>query len=326
MAGNITIFDEASSLPTVRRESKLADKMGDDWNNRRIATNTNGTFRRIVNGEPIGKAVSGEVDIIIVDLLKDVSRVYYAGAYDPQAKPTLPDCWSNLGVIPENNVPNVQSLTCNSCPQNVEGSGQDGRGKGCRYNRRVAVLISGDPSGEVYQMNFAAKSLFDKGTGNVHGFESYKKFLRANGEALDTVVTRVMYDLDAPTMTLKFKAVRHLTQDEGELVDAAQNDPATQRLIELTVAAVDGAGPRVTAPVVVPVAPTKPAPAPASMFADDDEPAEDNPPFEVVQEEAAPAAPTKRAKKTTPAPTVAESVAQGKSMADILSAWSEDED
>lgn len=315
MAGsNVTVFDESSNLPTVRRESKLGDKMGADWNSRRIATNTNGTFRRVVNGEPIGKAVSGEVDIIIVDLLKDVSRVYYEGTYDPQAKPTLPDCWSNLGVVPQDNAPNVQSTTCATCPQNVDGSGQNGRGKACRYNRRVAVLISGDPSGDVYQMNFAAKSLFGKGTGNVHPFESYKNFLRANGEALDTVVTRVMYDLDAETMMLKFKAVRHLTQDEVDLVDAAQNDPATQRLIELTVAAVDGAQAK-----PVPATTPAPVPQPASVFDDDDEPP-------VPEPEPVPAAPVKRGRK--PAATLVEEPAPepAKTMADILSAWGDDED
>ena len=313
--GNITIFEEGSSLPVVKRESKLADKMGGDFTTRRIATNTNGTFRRVVNGENIGKAVHGHVDVIIVDLLKDVSRTFYAGAYDPTAKPTLPDCWSNLGVAPEPNVPNQQSDLCATCPQNTDGSGQNGRGKACRYQRRVAVLIAGDPSGDTYQMSFAAKSLFGKGVSNTHPFESYKNFLRANGEALDTVVTRVMYDLEADTMTLKFKAVRHLTQDEVDLVDAAQADPATSKLVELTVAAAD----KVKA---------KPAPAPAAVV----EPANDEAPvgnagmFDDGEDE-------EQATYVAPAPTPAKRASKPKAaapekkeMADILQAWGGEDD
>ena len=91
---NITIFEEGSSLPTVKRASRLADKISSGGGLRRIQTNTNGTFKRIVGGEQIGKAVPHEINVIIVDMLKDVSREYYASEYDPEGKATLPDCWS----------------------------------------------------------------------------------------------------------------------------------------------------------------------------------------------------------------------------------------
>ena len=71
---NITIFEQPNSLPTVKRESRLADKISSGWGIRRIATNTNGTFKRIVGGEQIGKAVPHEINVIVVDMLKDVSR------------------------------------------------------------------------------------------------------------------------------------------------------------------------------------------------------------------------------------------------------------
>lgn len=303
---NITIFEESSNLPTVRRQSRHADKMGSGAGLRRIATNTNGTFKRIVGGEQIGKAVPHELDVIIIDWLKDVSRQFYATAYDPDSKPTLPDCWSALGDKPDAKAPNAQSSTCAACPKNVEGSGTNGKGKACRFQRRVAVLVAGDPSGEVYQMSFAATSLFGKGVGNVHPFESYKNFLRANGEGLDTVVTRVMYDLDADTMKLKFKAVRHLTETEAGLVDAAQDDPDTQRYIQLTVAETDGAT-RAAAPAAIEV---KPVVAAANPFADDDD----------EEEPVAEPAPVKRgAKKETAAAPKPE-------LASVLNEWLDDDE
>ena len=306
---NITIFEERSSLPTVKRQSRLADKIASGGSLRRIQTNTNGTFKRIVGGEQIGKAIPSEINVIIVDMLKDVSRTYYAAEYDPQGTPTLPDCWSNDGRTPDAKAKNKQADACANCPMNIDGSGAKGRGKACRFSRRIAVLAEGDPTGEVYQLNIPAKSLFGKGNDKVHPFESYCKYLRANGEAPDTVVTKVKYDTDADTMTLCFKAIRHLTQEEADMVDAAFADPETQRYIQLTVAEADG----VTAAPVKAIE----APKPANIFADE-EPEEEEP-----EEEAPVKAPVKRAAKK-PAPVV-EEPEEDKDLVALLGEW-DDED
>lgn len=343
MARNeIAVFgadNEFANLPTVKRASKLADKMSTGGASlRRIATNTNGTFKRIVGGEQIGKAVPHQVDVIMVDLLKEVSREFYAAAYDPDAKATLPDCWANDGTAPGTNVPNRQSDACVTCPQNIAGSGK-GNSRACRFRRRVAVLIAGDPSGEVYQMSFASQSLFGKGTGNTHPFESYKNFLAANGEGLDTVVTRVMYDLDADTLTLKFRAARHLTEEEAELVDAAQADEETRKYIELTAAAMDGATKGAATPQ-----------AKANMFAEEEPeeapkakrgrpakaeapaaPAKPTSPFEdaeeaVVEEVAEEVEATEPVKRGPKKLDIQNNEERGKKLTAVLSAWADEED
>lgn len=242
---NLTIFKQAGAVSTAskRELSDLAKSLATGSNVRSIKTNTNGTFKRVVNGEQIGKAIRGEFNAIIVDALPKVSRTFYAGKYDPDAKPTLPDCWSNLGDKPEATAGNPQATNCVSCPKNVVGSGENGKGRACRFQRRIALLLEGDDSGDVYQFNVPAKSLFGKGSGNVHPFESYVKFLIANGESPDTVVTNIAYNLDAETMELQFTPMRGITDAEYELVKEARNDPATRQLIVLTVAAHDGAKP-----------------------------------------------------------------------------------
>jgi len=293
---NITIFEEQSGLATVKRESRLADKISSGTSLRRIATNTNGTFKRIVGGEQIGKAVPHELNVIVVDMLKDVSREYYASDYDPDGKASLPDCWSADGRTPDPKAPNRQGSGCATCTMNIDGSGSKGKGKACRFKRRIAVLVEGDPTGDIYQMSFAAKSLFGKGVGNEHPFESYCNYLKANGEAPDTVVTKVMYDLDADTLTLKFKAVRHLTQDESDLIDAAFASGEAQRYIQLTTSEVDGAK--------APVAKAIEAPK-VSVF---DEPEE------------APE-PVKRAQKKAP---VVEAPADDKNLSALLDDWADD--
>lgn len=298
---NLTIFKQSGAVSTAakRELSDLAKSLASTSNTRRIATSTNGTFKRVVNGEQIGKAIRGEFNAIIVDALPKVSRVFYAGKYDPDAKPTLPDCWSNLGDKPEAAAGNPQASNCASCPKNVVGSGENGKGRACRFQRRIALLIEGDDSGDVYQFNVPAKSLFGKGSGNVHPFESYVKFLIANGESPDTVVTNIAYNLDAETMELQFTPMRGISDAEYELVKEARNDPATRQMIVLTVAAADGAK-------AEPKAEAKP------KITYSDEPDEDE--EEVIAE------PQKRAAKKE------EPVIADKDLADVLTAWGDEDD
>jgi hypothetical protein len=301
---NLTIFKQAGAVSTAskRELSDLAKSLASVSNIRRIATNTNGTFKRIVNGEQIGKSIRGEFNAIIVDALPKVSRTFYAGKYDPDAKPTLPDCWSNLGDKPEESAGDPQASNCASCPQNIAGSGENGKGRACRFQRRIAVLLDDDTSGDVYQFNVPAKSLFGKGSGNVHPFESYVKYLIANGESPDTVVTNIAYNLDAETMELQFTHMRGTTDDEHALVTEARNDPATRQMIVLTVSA-----PKKEALQDKPEAVAKPKTR-------SDEPEDDD-------EEEVVAAPKKRVSKKAE-----EVVPEKKDLSTTLAAWGSDDD
>ena len=238
---NVAIFKQQNAVAkTGNRElSDLAKSLATASTSRRIQTNTNGTFKRIVNGEQIGNAIRGEINVIIVGALPKVSRIFYKEKFDPNKEATLPNCWSNLGDKPEESAKDRQHSNCAECPQNVKGSGENG-GRACRYERRVSVLVEGDSSGDVYQFKIPSKSLFGKGTGNVHPFESYVKFLIANGESPDNVVTNVAYDLNADTMELLFTPLRNITDEEYELVRAAQSKPETKLYTTITVAQTDG--------------------------------------------------------------------------------------
>ena len=288
---NLTIFEQPAEGNFVRRESRRMDRMGGSGNTmRRIKLSNARTFKRVVNGEEIGKAVEKQLDVIIVDWLAEPSRKFYAGAYDKDAKATLPDCWSNLGDKPEAGSRNPQSDSCISCPQNIKGSGTNGKGKACRYERRIAVLVAGDPSGDVYQIAIPSASLFSANNGNIYGFEGYKKFLLANNEALDTVVTSIIYDADADTVKVGFKATRYLSEQEAALVDAAQNDPATERYVALTAAAMDGAK-AIAAPEPVKAIAAAPTAPVANPFGDDEDEVEEAPVKRVIKKETITAAP-----------------------------------
>ena len=302
---NLSIFKESGAVSTAskRELTGLAKTLAATSNMRRIATNTNGTFKRMINGEQIGNAIRGEFNAIIVDALPKVSRTFYAGKYDPNAKATLPDCWSNLGDKPEASASNKQHSNCADCPQNVKGSGDNG-GRACRFQRRIAILIAGDPTGEVYQFNVPAKSLFGKGNGNVHPFESYVKYLLGNGESPDTVVTNISYDLNADSMELLFTPLRGISDEEYALVVAAQADPETKKYVQLTVSAADAAA--------KPAAKVEPKPEPKPAVTRSEEPDD---------EDEAPAEPVKRSAKPT---AVEEAPAATGDLASIVSAWGDD--
>lgn len=241
MSNEVSIFNNrnAVGVASEKRLTKLGQTLASASTSRRIQCNINGTFKKLVNGEQIGKPVRGQMNVIIINALPKVSRVFYSSKYDPEGEPTLPNCWSNLGDVPESNVPEKQHSNCADCPMNIKGSGQNG-GKACRYQRRVAVLLEGDTSGDVYQMNIPSKSLFGKGSGNVHPFESYVKFLVANGESPDTVITTVAYDDDVEGMELLFSPSRPISDEEYALVQQAQAKPETDVYTRITVAQVDG--------------------------------------------------------------------------------------
>jgi hypothetical protein len=333
---NIAIFKNAGDIVPIQPEglSDLGQSISrPSRTTRRIQTNTNGTFRRVVNGQQVGKPVRGEFNAIIVAMLPNVSRTFYKAEFDPNAKATLPDCWSNLGDLPDTKAANKQGSSCANCPKNVVGSGKNGKGRACRYERRIALLLEGDASGDVYQFKIPAGSLFGDGHLHTHPFEGYAKYLVNNGFSPDYVVTNVAYDLESDTMKLKFTPGRPITQEELMLVKTAQADPDTKQLIRLTVGEADKADPPKAeeakpkvadwgadeeeedeVEVVVQAPKPKKATPQEVLWGDDAEEAE----FTEVSEEA-PATPVKRTAKKAAAPV-------GKAdLASVVSEWAEDE-
>lgn len=301
MSNEVSIFKNQTGVAT-RRPSALAEQLKSSSTvySRRIQTSNKGFFRKIINGEQVGEPIRDEFEAIIVNMLPKVSRIYYKDKFDPSKEPTLPNCWSNQGDKPEAGALDKQHSNCADCPMNVKGSGDNG-GKACRYQRRIAILLAGDMSGDLYQFNIPAKSLFGKGSGNEHPFESYIKFLLSNREAPDTVITRISYDLDADSMELLFTPVRSLTDEEYDLVSSVQTAPEAKMYTQITVAQTDG----------VTKAPKIEAPKPKVTRSEEPEEVE----LEEIEE------PVKRAKKKEEPPVNPDS----DSLASVIDAWSKDD-
>jgi hypothetical protein len=228
-------------------------------------------------------------------------------AYDPSADATAPDCWSNDGNKPDVSIKKPQGTTCETCPQNVKGSGQ-GATRACRFERRVAVVlpdeIGGNNEGDVYQIKLASKSIFGKGAGQLFPLNAYIDYVIANGENIDGVVTEMSFDED-DNQVVFFRAVDFVASHpelQAVVADAVESSEAHKAVV-LTVAAVDK-GEDSSEEFE-----EKPKKVQAAKQVEEEE----------EEEEEKVAEPTKRASKKATPPTEPKS-----SLADVVSAWSDD--
>lgn len=305
MSTEVSIFKNRDVAVTGKKApSALTQSLMKATRMKRISPR-NGKFVRVVNGDVAGK-LNSPMRVVLVGVAQATAqRTFYIKAYDPSAEATAPDCWSNDGNKPDASIKNPQGKTCETCPQNVKGSGQ-GTTRACRFERRVAVVlpdeVGGNNHGDIYQMRLASKSIFGKGAGQMFPLNAYIDYVIANGENIDGVVTEVSFD-DDDNQQVRFRAVDFVAShpDLQAVIDEAVESPEVQKAVTLTVAAVDK----------------------GENGEDDNEEFENTPkPVAQKEEEASPdiSEPTKRAsKKPTPAH------APSKSLADVVDAWSNDD-
>jgi hypothetical protein len=190
-----------------------------------------GKFRMVVNGEEILTSNSDALNVVIVNAARDVSRTFYAKAYNPKEDAAIPDCWSNDGVTPDSTAEAPQHHNCAECPQNVKGSGAGG-GRACRHFRRVAVVLSDDIGGDVYQLQLASKSIFGKGDLSHMPFEQYVKYVGSQGYNLNTLNTEMRFDPDSDTAKLFFKPLKFLSKEQWETAKRQGETQSAKRAIE----------------------------------------------------------------------------------------------
>jgi hypothetical protein len=102
-----------------------------------------GVWRLLVNGKEIAQKEERSLNVVIVGAAAKVSRTFYAGVFR-EGENNGPACWSSDGVAPDATVENPQSSRCDTCQQNIKGSGQ-GDSRACRYSRYLAVAFQVHP-------------------------------------------------------------------------------------------------------------------------------------------------------------------------------------
>ena len=238
---NIIPIDFSQVPAFAKNKSAIAQALDDTLNSgiRRLSIK-GGTFRYIAGGQEIGKIQERFIDLVLVAAAPHISRTYYAGKWDPNAKAAPPDCWSVDGTVPDPKVKNPKSANCVNCPMNAKGSGQNDS-KACRYNQRLAVVMANDIGGEVLQLQLPATSLFgdDKNEAGVT-LQGYVKSLSARSIDVAALITRATFDTDVESPKLGFKAIGWLTQEQYELATKQGLSEAAQRAITMTVFEADG--------------------------------------------------------------------------------------
>ena len=235
---NITVIDQnlPDFLQTAGVSALTKQLAGNAGGVKRIVPK-NGIFRKVVGTEEIGK-IKGSMNIVVISASPKVGRIFYAKAWSPDSEATSPDCFSNDGQAPDAGSVNKQSERCDSCPNNIKGSGM-GTSKACRYSRRIALVLEEEfgtsLEGEVYQMNLASKSLFGDGSGNnTHTFENYSKYLANNGKSLDYVVTEVTFNEDNDNQSVLFTPTRFINKDEFAVTSKVAAKPEVQKMVMMT--------------------------------------------------------------------------------------------
>lgn len=293
---NITVLDQ--NLPDFLQQagvSQLTKQLAGTTGTPRIVPK-NGIFRKVVGGEEMGK-VKGNINVVIVNASPKVGRIFYAKQWTPDSEPSAPDCFSNDGQTPDAKAENPQSDRCDSCAQNIKGSGQ-GNSKACRYSRRLALVLEEDfgtaLEGKVYQMNLASKSLFGESVGeNTHVFENYTKYLANNGKSLDYVVTQISFNENNDNQSVLFTPMRFINKSEYAVTSKVSSE--TQKLVIMTPYQADASGRALPAPKAAPVK------------------------VEAVTEDDAIAEPVKRESKAKP-----EAPAAKKDLASVVKAWGQE--
>jgi len=215
--------------------------VGTGGNSRRISIE-GGVFRMIVNGEEMAVSEERNMNIVVVAAAPSINRQYYEGTY-VKGKAIPPTCWSVDGKTPSKESEKPQHATCDTCPQNIAGSGQ-GESRACRFQQRLAVVLEGEIDGPVYQLALPATSLFGKGEANNTKLplQAYARYLAQNGTPITAVVTEMKFDTNAATPKLTFKAVRHLSEEEYGTVQGQGASPDAVQAITLNVFKQDQKG------------------------------------------------------------------------------------
>lgn len=243
-----------------------------------------GVFRLIADGKEVASIEERYLDVVFVRAAEHIGRTYYEGAYSEET-PTAPVCWSADGTKPDKTATSPQSPQCATCPQNVKGSGTDDS-RACRFSQRVAVVLANDMEGDVLQLSIPAASLFGKEEGGNMPLQAYARLLAAQNANMEQFITRLKFDVKAPSPKLFFKPMRWLTAEEYELAQEKGATPEAVQAVTMTAAQMDK---------VVEVVPPKALPnkevVAATMKKDEakDLPAEDEPPAPAPKKRGRPA-------------------------------------
>lgn len=169
--------------------------------------------------------LSPHIDLVVIGVNMNMSKVFYDTAYDPNAEDKPPTCWSDNGVGPSTAASVPQSNTCAACPNNQWGSATSNmtgkQVKACNDAKKIAVILPGDQI--VYQLRIPPATLkaLKKYAETIGGYSIAGPDGRSRGADLCDVVTRVSFESQG---VLKFEPVGFIDENMAMQMDAVTQD------------------------------------------------------------------------------------------------------
>lgn len=247
------------------------------------------------------------VSVVVLDYVKERGREWYAKKYDPK-NPSIPDCWSENGKVPHDNVPVKVSPTCAACPNSQKGSAQNQAGEAavaCGQFQKLAVIpAAGLKTGNYPPLRLRLKitSIYDKAGQDSHpnwfAWQQYLDLLTSKGvRSTGLLPTKMKADPNVSYAKILFSPGKDWLDEESlvivkELMGsdtvkellAATYDPSqsttgnkplpadTEEETEVAAAPQPAAArPAAAKPGKPVVVPPKPKPAPAPVDDEDDQ-------------------------------------------------------
>jgi hypothetical protein len=174
-----------------------------------------GSRYRLVEGSA-EETVGTELDVVIVGVNPNTSKVFFEGEYDPDAGEVMPTCQSANGKVPDASVEFPVCDSCAQCPNNVLGSKITAKGsksKICGDVRYIAVVPAADPT-KVYSMNISVMAM--------KPLRVYSQSLANYGIIAEEVVTHLGFDDEASYPLVTFTRGEFLSEKALPIIEQIQ--------------------------------------------------------------------------------------------------------
>lgn len=221
--------------------TQVYENIGSGFSRNRISLKGN-RFRLIVDNQEESIVETSYLDVIIVGLTKDISRIYFEGAYNADTKAN-PVCYSTNGKVPNEDVKVKQAEKCVLCPMNEKGSriGADGsKFKACQSFQRLAVVLPNHLD-RVFQLDCKATTLWaeSRPNENKYNFDDYKTKLKIREKDPSWVITRLSFDTNVSYARLFFTHTIFVPQNIFSTIYELTKSDEVKNILEITASTMD---------------------------------------------------------------------------------------
>lgn len=211
----------SKAIVQKRPAGKLAD-----WQQEAALEAKDVAAREVIQGQRIsfkggqisvgGEAVGTQLPVLILDFC--CGKAYYEEGYQEGVAQT-PGCYAfgytEADLAPHPAAPDKQSEKCASCPHNKMGSAEQGKGKRCKDERRLAVISSTSDDPEKTDIFTASIS-----PTSIRNWANYVKYLKEQGQVPWSTFTEIsLHSIKGKAYKeIKFTDIPGMTREMWEAV------------------------------------------------------------------------------------------------------------